>query len=244
MIAQIRAELLKIRSTRTTLGLLIGLIALILLFAVLTGLLSNVPSLTGTVNQKNYLSVGSTAGVFSALAGILLITSEYRYGTIRPTYLFTPRHATLLAAKAVAGAIAGLVFGVIGEGLGYAVGEIILSARGITTSLSASSVVLLLVGSVVGTALFGVVGVGLGAIIRNQVGSIITLLAWGFVVDNLLFGLVPAVGRFSPTYAENSFIGLTMKHLLSPTAGAVVLLGWALVLAAVGLSLITRRDIN
>ena len=40
MIAQIRAELLKIRSTRTTIGLILGMIALILLFTLLTGLLS------------------------------------------------------------------------------------------------------------------------------------------------------------------------------------------------------------
>ena len=40
MIAQVKAELLKVRSTRTTLGLVLGMIALILLFALLTGLLS------------------------------------------------------------------------------------------------------------------------------------------------------------------------------------------------------------
>ena len=46
MIAQIRAELLKIRSTRTTLGLVLGMIALILLFTLLTGLLSNIGALS------------------------------------------------------------------------------------------------------------------------------------------------------------------------------------------------------
>ena len=45
-----------------------------------------------------------------------------------------------------------------------------------------------------GVALWGAIGTALGTIIRNQVGAVITLLAWGFVVDNLLFGLVPSVG--------------------------------------------------
>ncbi len=40
MIAQVRAELLKIRSTRTTIGLVVGMIALILLFSLLSGLLT------------------------------------------------------------------------------------------------------------------------------------------------------------------------------------------------------------
>ncbi len=244
MIAQIEAELLKIRSTRTTVGLLLGMIALVLLFSLLTGLLSNAQNLVGAENQKNVLSLGSLAGVFSALAGILLITSEYRFGTIRPTYLFTPRRSTVLVAKALSGALAGLVFGIIGEGVGFAIGDVILSARGIPMALSGSSVTLLLLGTVASTALFGVLGVGLGTIIRNQVGSIITLLAWGFVVDNLLFGLVPTVGRFTPTYSENAFIGITANHLLAPALGALTLAGWAVGLSVVGLLLINRRDIN
>ncbi|HEY1762993.1 MAG TPA: hypothetical protein VGG17_10400 [Acidimicrobiales bacterium] len=244
MRAQIRAELLKIRSTRTTLGLLLGMVGLILLVALLTGLLSKTPSLLGADNQRNMLSLGSTAGIFSALSGVLLITSEYRYGTIRPTYLFTPKRQNVLASKLAAGAIAGLIFGVIGEGLGFGIGEIILVARGIPLSLGGASLTLLLLGTLATTTLWGVIGVGLGAIVRNQVGSIIALLAWGLVVDNLLFGLVPAVGRFMPTYAEDAFLGLTTNHLLSPTAGAITLVGWAVLLALVALPLVSRRDVT
>ena len=90
MIAQTRAELLKIRSTRTTIGLILGMIALILLFTVLTGLLSHPSGLASKEDQRSFLSLASLAGVFSALAGALLVTSEYRYGTIRPTVLFNP----------------------------------------------------------------------------------------------------------------------------------------------------------
>ena len=73
MIAQIRAELLKVRSTRTTLGLMLGMIALILLFALLTGLLSKASGLSSSEDQRQLLSLGSVAGLFSALAGVLLV---------------------------------------------------------------------------------------------------------------------------------------------------------------------------
>ena len=86
MIAQVKAELLKVRSTRTTLGLVLGMIALILLFALLTGLLSKISGLSKTEDQRTTLSLGSLAGIFSALAGVLLVTSEFRFGTIRPTF--------------------------------------------------------------------------------------------------------------------------------------------------------------
>ena len=79
MIAQTRAELLKIRSTRTTIGLVLGMLAIVVLFALLSGLLTKTHNLTTKEDQLGLLGVGSFAGVFSALAGIMLVTSEYRY---------------------------------------------------------------------------------------------------------------------------------------------------------------------
>ncbi|MGH2849300.1 MAG: hypothetical protein ACRDLP_01645 [Solirubrobacteraceae bacterium] len=244
MTALIKAELLKVRSTRTTLGLMLGLIAIVVLFSLLTGLLTHADSLSSTENQRELLHIGSLAGVFSALAGVLLVTSEYRYGTIRPTLLFTPRRPRVLAAKLAAGVLAGLVFGIVGEGVGFGLGYATLTGRGIPISLSSRDIELLIVGAVASTALWGAMGVGLGAIIRNQVGAVITLLAWGFIVDNLLFGLVPSLGRLTPTRAEDAFSGLTTDHLLSPAGGAVALIAWAAVLALLALPLMTRRDVN
>src|SRR5262249_28728912 len=71
MIDQIRAELLKIRSTRTTLGLVAGMVALIVFFALLTGLVTKAPHLTTAEDQRGLLNVGSIAGLFSALAGVM-----------------------------------------------------------------------------------------------------------------------------------------------------------------------------
>ena len=90
MIAQIRAELLKLRTTRTTIALILAMIALILLFTLLDGLLTHPGGLASRQDQRQLLSVSSFTAVFAALAGVLLVTSEYRYGTIRPTTLFNP----------------------------------------------------------------------------------------------------------------------------------------------------------
>jgi ABC-type transport system involved in multi-copper enzyme maturation permease subunit len=241
MIAQIRAELLKLRTTRTTIGLILAMIALILLFTLLTGLLTHPSGLAGTEDQRQLLSVSSFAGVFSALAGVLLVTSEYRYGTIRPTILFNPVRSHVLAAKAVAGALAGLAFGILGEAIGWAIGYAILAGRGITVVLSSGDILLLTLG---GAALWGAIGAGLGAIIHNQIGAVITLLAWGLVVDDLLFGLAPSVGRLTPTRASDALMGLRVDHLVSPGTGAITLIAWAGALAVVGIALSARQDIN
>ena len=143
MIAQIRAELLKIRSTRTTIALILAMIALILLITLLTGLLTHPGGLASQEDQRQLLSLSSLAGVFSSLAGVLLVTSEYRFGTIRPTILFNPARSHVLAAKAAAGALAGIAFGVLGEAIGWAVGYAILDGRGITVVLSNGDILLL-----------------------------------------------------------------------------------------------------
>jgi len=244
VIAQLKAEVLKVRSTRTTLGLFAGMIGLTLLIVLLTGLLTHPDGLTSRHDQRGLFSPGAVALIFSGLAGLLLITSEYRYGTIRPTFLFTPRRAEVLSAKLTAGLFAGLVFGAVTVGLAVGIGSLILSARGIPSALSGGDFARIVVGGLVGVALLGAFGVGLGAILRSQVGAVIALLAWEFVVNGLLFGLAPSVGRFMPTPAADALMNLKTSHLLPPAVGGAVLVAWTVVLALAGLTLTLRRDVT
>jgi ABC-2 type transport system permease protein len=244
MSAQINAELLKLRSTRTTAGLVLGMIVLIILFGLLAGLLTHAHNLQTAEDQRGVFGVGSVAGIFSALTGVLLVTSEYRFGTIRPTFLFTPRRSRVIGAKLVASLLAGLVFGVVGEGLGFGIGYACFQVRGIPLVLHGGQLTLLLLGTIAGVAFFGAIGVGVAAIVRNQIGSIVGLLAWGFVVENLVFAFVPSVGRFTPGEASNALAGLTTNHLLSPAAGGAVMVAWIVALSAAGIALAARRDVG
>src|SRR4029077_14895021 len=137
------------------------MVALILLFGLLSGLLTGAPHLVSVEDQRGLLSVGGLAGIFSALAGIMLVTSEYRYGTIRPTFLFTPRRSRVIAAKLAAGLLAGILFGILCEGLGFAIGYAALTARGINYALNTGQTMLLVLGTLAGVALWGALGVGL-----------------------------------------------------------------------------------
>ena len=241
---QLRAELLKIRSTRTTIGLLVGLIALALLFTILTCTLSPMGQLLTEQDQISLLSFGSIAGVFAALAGVMLFTSEYRFGTIRPTSLFNPDRDHLFASKLIAGVLSGLVFGVIGEGLVFSLGFMILKIRGVPIYMTGANVTELIVGAIIGTALWGAIGVAVGAIVTNQVGAVISLLAWGFVVENLVFGFLPKVGRFLPAHASDSMMGPIQDKLLPGNVATLVDVAWVVVLALIGVTLLKRRDVS
>jgi hypothetical protein len=175
---------------------------------------------------------------------VLLVTSEYRFGTIRPTFLFTPRRSRVIVAKIAASLLAGLVFGIVGEGLGFGIGYACLDGRGIPLALHGGSLTLLLLGTVAGTALWGAPGVAVATVVRNQIGTIVGLLAWGFIVENLLFAFVPSVGRFTPGEAQNALGGFTTNHLLPAAACGGVLIAWVAGLALAGLTLTARRDVS
>jgi hypothetical protein len=244
LIAQVRAEILKIRSTRTTVGLVLGMLVLVVAITLLSGLLQHASDLqNNTENQRQLLGIGGIAGVFSALAGILVLTSEYRFGTIRPTFLVSPSWSRILGAKLIASFVVGVVIGAVGMALSYGIGYICLSQRDIPFALDNRDIAWLLLGTIAGTGIWGAIGVGVGAIVRNQIGAVIGLLAWGFVVENILFGLLPSVGRYVPGQAQNALQGSTADHLLSPAVGGLVLLAWVAGLAAIGLVWTSRRDV-
>ena len=244
MIAQTRAELLKLRTTRTMIGLMLGVFGGAVLYLLLTGLLIKPEGLAGKQEQRAFFTVEGFVELFSALSGVLLVTSEYRFGTIRPTFLFAPRRSKVIAAKLVASLIAGLTLGLVGEGLAFSLGYLALRGRGIPIALDGAEIAQLVVGALTGAAVWGALGVAFGAIVRNQVGAIIGVLTWGFLVENVVFAFVPSVGRFGPGSATSAITGLTTDHLLAPSAGAVVLIAWAGSLALAAVLLTARRDVT
>ncbi len=242
--SQLRAELLKIRTTRTTIGLVLGMVALALLFTLLGGLLTDGGQLAERDTQYHVLGAEGSASLFAALVGTMLVTTELRYGTIRPTLLFEPRRERVIAAKAAAGLVAGLVLGAIAEALALGIGLTILSARGVLHAFDGGELTQLALGTVVGTALWCAIGVGFGAIVRHQVGAIIGLLAYLLIVENLLLALVPSVGRYGPGTAAAALAGQNGSQLVSPLSGALLLVAYALGLVAAGAFLTVHRDVD
>ena len=122
MTDQLLAELRKMRSTRTNLGLLAGMIALILLTVLLNGFIPKAHELTTHDNQHALLSAGTSAALFAALIGVMAITSEFRHGTIRPTFVVTPQRTRVITAKVIASLLMGAAFGLVAIGLSLGVG--------------------------------------------------------------------------------------------------------------------------
>jgi len=242
--AQLLSELRKMRSTRTNLGLLIGMVLLLLLTVLLNGLIPGAAELHTVVNQYAFLSAGTAGALFASLIGVMAITSEYRHGTIRPTFVVAPRRIHVIAAKVVASLVMGVAFGLVAIGLSLGVGYAILSGRGITPALSHGDVLWLVFGTPLMTAAWAAIGLGVGAVVRNQVFAVIGLIIWAMVIDNLLRALVPSIGGYTPVGASAAIISDPADYVLSAPVGGLLLLAYVCVLVAAGAAFVDRRDVT
>jgi ABC-2 type transport system permease protein len=245
---ELRCELLKQRSTRTNLGLFAALLGLVLLAVLLHGLGLSVRTVDTSSEQLSVVfGWGEKLGVvFAGLLGALSITSEIRHGTIRPTFLVTPRRTRVLAAKAVASMSVGAGFGLIATAIAVAVGSVALAARGIDARLDMGDYALFLAGGAASAALWAAIGVGLGAVVRNQVPTLIGICVWLLLVEGLLVGDVAGVGdvgRFAPGAAAAALSGQDPDTLLAPGTGLAVLALYAFAVAVAGAVATARRDV-
>jgi ABC-2 type transport system permease protein len=235
------------RTTRTNLGLLLGLVALVL-FGVIAGAFSSESDLSLPENQRELIGNGTFGAVFAALIGVMAMSSEFRHGTIRATFVFTPARIRVVAAKVVASFLAGVGFGALGAGLGLGSGAAVIRARGFDLLIDAGDVRRLVLGTIVMSALWAALGVGIGAVLRNQVLAIVGLFVWVFVVEILIFQYLPGVGRYAPGAAGTAMTGDTVGdssvHLLSAPVGGALLAGYAAAFVLAGALVTSRRDVT
>jgi ABC-2 type transport system permease protein len=250
MSPQLRAELLKLRSTRTGFGLFAAMLGLVLFAILLHGYGVAAEDLGDTSEEQltRLFGPGQNLGtLFAALLGAQSITSEVRYGTIRPTFLVTPKRGRVVAAKVLATTLIGAGFGLAACALAAAAGTAALRARGIDVELDSGDYALLVAGGAAAAALWAAIGVAIGAIVRNQVPALIGICAWLLFVEGLLagdlLGSVSDVTRFAPGAAAAAVGGQDPDILLTPGVGLVLLALYAAAAAVAGSLATTRRDV-
>ena len=240
------AELLKLRTTRTFVALVGAALVLSLLVVVLVSLLAD----GFTSDEVRDLFTADFTGLFIILLGVIGMAGEWRHRTITSTVLAAPDRVRLLAAKMLSYAAAGALLSLIVTLTIMLVGTLILSSRGQDTAPLADLFDVLWRNLLV-AALVGALGVGIGAVIRNQVVAIVGVLFVAFVLEPTLIGLVPDYGRFGPTQGAPSGIidaaGFAgdedTDDLLAPAIAALVMLGWIGAFFAAGVARLRGGDL-
>lgn len=239
MIALFRSEFLKLRTTRTAVVLALGLYA-ITAIAIVASLIVN-DSLDRSV-QRDLPAAAGFAVLFAILFGILVMTGEYRHGTATPTFLATPRRERVLIAKTLAAAAGGLTLAFSALVLVYAVAIPWLLVTGDSVLLFERDPMRGALGLLAASAIWGALGVGVGAVVRSQVGAMIGVLVWFLILEPLVGHLS---SRFAP-YLPGAALGAIFEASddLSSWAGAAVSLGYAAAFCLAGTLLTVRRDIT
>ena len=243
----LRSEWLKLWTTRTTWVMLgVALLGEALFAGLYTGLASLADIEGPPEDPEGLETIATGVGLLLVLIlvlGVLTITTEFRHGTSSSTFLASPKRYPVLLAKLGAvllvGLVAGLAYVVVNGGLAVA----LLAGRGGDLP-SAGSLASVYAGVVVSYAILAAFGLGVGAIVRNQVGAIIAAIAFFFVLSPLPELLPGSIGDYFPAQAIGSLHGNPEGDAnLSQVEGGLVLAAWSAALIALGTLLICRRDV-
>lgn len=240
----IGAELLKAWTTpRTLFGILLAELAIIGLGAAGTidSAASSDPLPPGF--EQDLISVSSVAVFFAVLLGVLLMTTEYRHGTISQTFLASPAREWVLGAKAVAAALLGAAIVVPGVLLTLAIAEVWVGGReGFHIGGSELELIVrLLLAAAVGALL----GLSIGAALGRQLGAFILVLGWFLIVEHAIAALFPSTEDYLPGRAAIGGI-LGTGGSEAPSFGEALPLAAAYVigLGAIAVIVTRRRDIT
>ncbi len=243
----IAAELFKLRTTRTSWGVTLGSIALVVIISLIAALAGDFSS-TDEAPGADLMEISGLVQIFALVLGILVVSTEFRHGTITPSLLAVPDRVRLVLAKLVASLAAGALLGLVASALCAVIVLPLLSSRGIDTGTDTSDVLKLIAGNTAASALYAAIGVGLGALIRNQVGAIIGALGWIFLIEPLLTlipGFEDVITRWFPTGAANALAGTaSSSDALDQVPAGLLLVAYAAVFVAAGVYVLRDRDVS
>ena len=232
----LQAELLKLRTTRT-------FAALVGTAAALSLVLITVAASMGVDNDPRALFSGDFTSFFILLLGAIAMTGEWRHRTITSSVLAAPDRVRLLTAKAVSYSVAGVVLSLVVTASIMLVGTLILSSRGEQT-LDLTGLLDVLWRNLAVAALLGPLGVCVGAVLRNQIVTVVGLIIIAAALEPALLENAPEVGRFGPLLgAPAGLLAGADAELLAPVAAAAVCIAWASGAFAAAAALLRGRDL-
>lgn len=188
--------------------------------------------------------------------GIVIVTSEFFHQTVTATFLTTPHRTAVILAKLVAGALLGLLFWLGTTVLNLAAGSLILGSFDLGNQLGESAVWEAIGLNALAYLLWAILGVGLGVLIRSQIGATVTgivLYVAGFIgalivietLSNRFGDWINDVAVLVPSLASQLMVtGTDIPGNPPRWSGAAVLIGYALVTSAVGTLVLRRRDVS
>lgn len=247
-----RMEWVKLRTLRSTWWMLAITTAGSVGISVAVG--ANTRNAAGDLT--NNAMAGTVPGLLLAgVLGVLTMTAEYRSGMIRATLAAIPSRPLLLAAKAAVFCAITLVFGEAASFVSFFAGGAALGHGIAAPALGQPGVLRAVVMSGASYALIGLLGLGLGAIIRHSAAAVGVLVGAVYVIPQFIGAIVHSAGVYMPILIVGNSISTTKAecvtgpgngsqciHFLSAWAGLGMLGLYAVAALVIGGWVLTRRD--
>jgi ABC-2 type transport system permease protein len=241
----VRMEWTKLASLRSTWWVLAATVAGAIGIAVTVGVNTRDAAADLTNNALAGISLGL---LLVGVLGVLGMTGEYSSGMIRATLAATPNRPLVLAAKAV---VFGTVAFAVGEAAGFIAffaGTATLPDRVPAPTLGQPGVLRAVVLGGAGFCLVGLIGLGLGAMLRHTPAAIAVLVGGVYVLAQFVAVVTQALMPYLPiAIVANSLtvarpVAVDEVRFLSPWAGLAMLGLYAAGTLGVGAWLLARRD--
>lgn len=246
MIPILRSEARKLTSTRSLLALALAPVAFVLVNLVMLATVpeSQLPDFDSSSILNFIVSAGDIGRPVLLILGILGAAGEFRFGTLVPSLLANPNRGRFLAGKMVFHALLGVVVGLVSGTAGLIVGAAYLRSRDITVDLFSGRVLasLALLGAV--TAIYGMIGIAIGLIVRNQTTAITGAVVWLLALEGALPIVLrsPEMRQWLPHSAGSRLLTLAYPEPGEfSTWSAVLVLGLAVTLASVAARTVFAR---
>jgi ABC-2 type transport system permease protein len=243
-----RMEWIKLRSLRSTWWTLALTAAAAIGIGVAVGL--NTKNAAGDLTN-NALAGVSVGLLLTGALGVLTMTSEFTSGMIRATLAAIPRRPMVLAAKAAVFSVLTLALGEVASFIAFFAGGASLRHGIAAPTLSQPGVLRAVILTGAGYCLIGLIGLGLGAVIRHTGAAIAVLVGGVYVVAQFIAMAAHPVLPYLPIPIVANSLGTTKPetcgngpcpHFLSAWTGLGMLAVYAAVLLVIGGLILARRD--
>jgi ABC-2 type transport system permease protein len=241
----LRPELRKLATTRTAVSLVLGATAVVALGAFSTSVSGAASALERPLHaQEMYLLSSINVGLFAVILGIRSFTDEFRHATMAWTVLSVRDRWRIVLSKSVVSALVAAGIALLGVVVMVAIAAIVANGKDVSLGLARGDVAAG-AGLLAAAAAWAVIGTAIGALVRHQVAAIVGAVIWVFAIENLASGFLGEAGKLLPGQAAHSVANAAAASDLLPTPlGAVVLLGYGVVLTAIATIDLTRRELT
>jgi len=241
----VRAELLKLISTKLPLAFFVVLVvigaATASAVAFGTDMDGSKDFISTAGDQQSLMAFAANALVIAGLFGAIAIAREYGHGTVVLTYLTSPRRSRAVLSQLTAVFVGGSVLGLVGAGVSAGSVAVGLAATDFGFMVAASDLWQVMAASALAGGAGAVLGAGIGALVRNTGGAVTGTMLLLFILPPLAVQMVNETADWMPGTLANVLSGI--DGTIGAGAAIVAMAMWALIPAAIGLLAVIRRDV-